>query len=68
MPGKTTSGTKEWADYNVNCVKGCANNCKYCYAKLMAIRFGRATEETWKDMSIREEMVQKRFRKYRGYF
>ena len=66
MPGKTTSGTKEWADYNVNCVKGCANNCKYCYAKMMAIRFGRATEETWKDMSIREEMVQKRFRKYNG--
>jgi len=66
MPRKTTSGTKEWADYNVNCVKGCANNCKYCYAKMMAIRFGRATEETWKDMSIREEMVQKRFRKYNG--
>lgn len=32
----------------------------------MAIRFGRATEETWKDMSIREEMLQKRFRKYNG--
>lgn len=66
MPRKITSGTKEWADYNVNCIKGCANNCKYCYAKMMAIRFGRATKETWKDMSIREEMLQKRFRKYNG--
>jgi DNA repair photolyase len=32
---KITSGTREWADYNVNCVAGCYNNCRYCYAKVM---------------------------------
>ena len=36
---KITLGTKEWADSNVNCYFGCSNNCKYCYAKKMAIRF-----------------------------
>lgn len=66
MIGKITSGTKEWADYNVNCIKGCANNCRYCYAKMMAKRFGRATEETWKDMEIREDVLNKKFRKFKG--
>jgi DNA repair photolyase len=36
-----TSGTKEWADHNVNCIRGCSNDCRYCYAKIMAKRFGR---------------------------
>lgn len=66
MTGKVTSGTKEWADFNVNCVKGCAHNCRYCYAKLMAKRFHRATEETWKDMVIREDVLTKKFNKYKG--
>lgn len=63
---KRTSGTKEWADFNVNCISGCANDCRYCYAKLMAKRFNRATEETWKDMVIREKFLTKKFRKYPG--
>ena len=63
---KITSGTKEWADKNINCIKGCANNCRYCYAKMMAKRFGRATEETWKDMEIRGDVLSKRFRKFKG--
>jgi len=66
VTGKITSGTKEWADYNVNCVKGCANDCRYCYAKMMAKRFGRATEATWKNMVIRDDVVRKKFRKYDG--
>ncbi len=61
-----TSGTKEWADHNVNCIKGCSNNCKYCYAKIIAKRFGRCTEETWKEMEIREDVLNKSFRKYNG--
>lgn len=66
MTRKITSGTKEWADYNVNCFKGCANDCRYCYAKMMALRFGRATEDTWKNMVLREDVVNKNFRKYGG--
>lgn len=61
-----TSGTKEWADHNINCIKGCSNNCKYCYAKIIAKRFGRCTEETWKEMEIRSDILNKAFRKYAG--
>lgn len=63
---KITSGTKEWADHNVNCIKGCYNNCRYCYAKIMAKRFGRVTEKTWRIMKIREEQVGKTYRKLPG--
>lgn len=63
---EVTSGTREWADYNINCIKGCYNNCRYCYAKVMAKRFGRCTEETWKDMEINKLVLNKKFRKYNG--
>ena len=29
----TKTGTREWAEHNENCIKGCRNNCRYCYAK-----------------------------------
>ncbi len=61
-----TSGTKEWADHNVNCVKGCSNNCRYCYAKMMAKRFGRCTETTWKDMVVNDKTVKAHYGKYKG--
>jgi DNA repair photolyase len=61
-----TSGTKEWADHNVNCIKGCFNNCRYCYAKMMAKRFGRCKEDTWKDMIINTSAVEKKYGKYKG--
>lgn len=63
---KITSGTREWADQNINCINGCANNCRYCYAKMMAKRFGRCTEETWKDMEIRQDSIEKNYKKYDG--
>jgi len=63
---EVTSGTKEWADHNINCIKGCSNDCKYCYAKMMAKRFGRCKEETWKEMEINKDIVRKSFRKYNG--
>jgi len=60
----TTSGTKEWADYNVNFSKGCSNNCKYCYAKRMAKRFG--WKLSWDEMENKEEMAEKGFTKREG--
>jgi len=63
---KRTSGTKEWANHNVNCVKGCANDCRYCYAKMMGKRFGRCTDKTWEKMVIRKDVLEKRFPKYNG--
>ena len=41
-------GTKEWAPFNFNFMNGCSNDCVYCYAKDMAIRFKRKTPDTWK--------------------
>ena len=63
---KITSGTKEWADYNINCIKGCYNNCRYCYARMMAKRFGRSTFSTWKNMEIRKDVLGKTFKKMPG--
>jgi DNA repair photolyase len=63
---KITSGTREWADYNVNCIKGCYNNCRYCYAKMMARRFNRSSNGTWENMVIRREVLTKNFKKLPG--
>ncbi|MDC7250430.1 MAG: hypothetical protein PQJ49_10990 [Sphaerochaetaceae bacterium] len=42
-------GTKEWAPHNFNFMNGCSNDCVYCYAKEMSIRFKRKTPDTWKE-------------------
>ncbi|MHA1369295.1 MAG: radical SAM protein [Promethearchaeota archaeon] len=63
---KITSGTKEWADSNVNLINGCMHDCRYCYAKKMAIRFKRKTASTWKVMEIRWHDVNKRYSKRKG--
>lgn len=47
MP-KIKTGTKEWAVANVNIQIGCEHNCRYCYARAMAVRrFRRCTAEQW---------------------
>ena len=63
---KITSGTKEWADTNVNCYFGCSNDCRYCYAKKMAIRFKRKTEKNWKVMIPNEKVIAKNYKKRHG--
>jgi DNA repair photolyase len=47
MPKKPVFGTTEWATSNANIFLGCQHNCKYCYAKAMAVRYNRATTESW---------------------
>ncbi len=63
---KITIGTKEWASSNVNLLSGCVHNCRYCYAKLMALRFKRKTEATWKIMELNELKLQKTYKKRKG--
>lgn len=63
---KITLGTKEWADCNVNCIDGCYNNCRYCYAKIMAKRFGRHTDDSWQEMRVRDDVLNKRQQKRSG--
>jgi len=63
-----TKGTKEWAVKNVNFSVGCENDCKYCYAKAMAYRFGRIkNREEWANMQNKPEMAKKRFKKVQGW-
>lgn len=49
---KKAFGTEEWAKYNVNIQGGCEHDCKYCYAKAMAVRMGRSTRAGWKTPAI----------------
>lgn len=59
------TGTKEWADRNCNIQTGCEYDCRYCYAKEMAIRFKRATPESWRTPVLRGDRMFPR-RKVRG--
>jgi len=63
---KPTLGFKEWTKYSVNCVSGCSNNCRYCYAKGMAVRFGRMEPGEWPSEVIREKDVNKKRKQYDG--
>ena len=40
-------GTKEWMPHSENCMKGCQNDCIYCYAKKRAIQYRQKTDENW---------------------
>jgi len=63
----TTKGTKEWSDSSVNFQKGCKYDCKYCYARAMAIRFKQIkNSEEWSHPKIREKDVKKGYRKRKG--
>lgn len=48
---KQFTGTREWACKTVNVCMGCSHDCAYCYAKSMAIRFGRSTVDSWKQQT-----------------
>lgn len=63
---KKVSGTKEWATSNVNIQSGCKNNCKYCYAKSMALRFGRETRNSWKEITLKPHKLDDNYKKKEG--
>lgn len=64
---KPVFGTTEWAASNVNYLKGCSNDCKYCYSKEMSIRFKRKTPESWKDEEVNWAAYNKSIRCRDGY-
>ena len=62
-----TKGVAEWADSSVNCYYGCSNDCTYCYAKRMALRFDRIqSEDEWKYMRPNEKAINKGYKKRKG--
>jgi DNA repair photolyase len=48
-----THGPKKWADTEKNIATGCSNNCLYCHAKAVSIRFKRTDINGWKDPKMR---------------
>lgn len=65
-PKTPPTGTQEWAASNVNIQDGCEHDCRYCYAKTMAIRFKRMTAENWASPRLREHDVTRRFTRRAG--
>jgi len=59
-------GTQEWSVKTVNCCTGCSHDCRYCYAKGMAIKFKQVTPEQWHLERIRPKDVSKRHKNYDG--
>lgn len=59
-------GVAEWAAHSWNVAAGCSHDCRYCYARGMAVRFGRATSETWRDERVMPAKVAKRWRRVEG--
>lgn len=59
-------GTQEWAASNVNIQDGCEHDCRYCYAKTMAIRFKRATAASWSKPKLRQHDLNRGFTKRAG--
>lgn len=60
------TGTQEWAASNVNIQDGCEHDCRYCYAKTMAIRFKRMTAENWANPQLREHDLKRSFTRRSG--
>ena len=61
------TGTKEWSDESVNCITGCSHDCRYCYARHIAVdRFGRVEAGQWRHEQVRPKAVRQRRGKCRG--
>ena len=44
---KKATGTREWMPHSENCMLGCENDCRYCYAGLRAARFKQRDRKDW---------------------
>ncbi len=63
---KSGYGFKDWAEKSVNCCTGCSNDCRYCYARSMAVRFKQLTVDEWPLERVRPKDVSKKHKKYDG--
>jgi len=61
------TGTKEWADTNINIQLGCEHGCRYCYARYNAVTFRKwCTAEQWLDPVIVQSKVARSYLKRGG--
>lgn len=61
---KNNGGVSEWSKKPINFCTSCPANCRYCYAKHIAVRFKQVKEEDWGNMKVREKDVRKKHRNY----
>lgn len=66
MSAERKTGTREWSSVSVNCCDGCSNDCAYCYARAMALRFKRTTALSWRAERIRDKDVARSRPRYKG--
>ena len=66
LNSKPAHGVGEWAAASVNYQNGCEHDCRYCYAKAMAIRFKRATPQSWCHPVIRPKALAMSYHKREG--
>jgi len=64
---KRAFGTQEWASKTANFINGCGHDCKYCYAKSIAVRFKRKTPDSWRTEEVNHIKLKAHFRKNPGY-
>jgi len=57
---------REWAVKSVNCCSGCSHDCRYCYAREMAVRYRQLKPEQWKEERIRWKDVRKKYGRVDG--
>jgi DNA repair photolyase len=63
---RAATGTREWASSNVNVMLGCEHDCRYCYARSSARRFGRVEPGQWADEVVQPKLLRKGFSKRKG--
>lgn len=60
---KCIRGTQEWAVKDFNIVTGCLHNCRYCYARGIALHYNQIEKDEWPLERIRVKDVFIRHRK-----
>jgi DNA repair photolyase len=61
------TGTKEWSEVSVNCLRGCSHDCRYCYARERALRYRQIrTPEEWASPQVQSSAVWRRHKKHPG--
>ena len=64
---KKATGTREWAEYSANFMKGCPNGCLYCYASANAIgRWKKVKPGDWEKPVFNEKSFNQKFCKKDG--
>jgi DNA repair photolyase len=64
---KKITGTYEWASVSVNCSIGCRNDCKYCYAKRLAVMQKRISSYSeWRNKNEICRDLKKENKKHKG--